>query len=235
MSDGSDNEGASQGKARVQEYIPQLQQLLKALNKNENAFPFTEPVDWKALGLMDYPKIIKHPMDLSTIKKKLDKGKYTFVSDFLDDVHLVWNNCTTYNQPGSDVYNMAVDMRKSSEKLLSKLNIPTVAEAPAQKKPSSDKKRARSSDEEEDSDIGDTVSFKMKQKFSQRVKKLTSEMLGRLVRLLQKECERAVTESGQDELEINVDAVDVETFRKMDKFVRACLSKQKKAKKAKAK
>jgi len=31
-------------------------------------------VDWKALGLVDYPDIIKRPMDLGTIKKKLENG-----------------------------------------------------------------------------------------------------------------------------------------------------------------
>lgn len=30
--------------------------------------PFNEKVDWKGLGLHDYPKVVKHPMDLGTIK-----------------------------------------------------------------------------------------------------------------------------------------------------------------------
>lgn len=32
------------------------------------AWPFYKPVDVKALGLHDYHDIIKHPMDLGTIK-----------------------------------------------------------------------------------------------------------------------------------------------------------------------
>jgi hypothetical protein len=28
------------------------------------AGPFLQPVDWQGLGLMDYPDIIKEPMDL---------------------------------------------------------------------------------------------------------------------------------------------------------------------------
>lgn len=32
------------------------------------AWPFYKPVDVKALGLHDYLDIIKHPMDLGTIK-----------------------------------------------------------------------------------------------------------------------------------------------------------------------
>ncbi len=32
------------------------------------AWPFLYPVDAEKLGLQDYHKVIKHPMDLSTIK-----------------------------------------------------------------------------------------------------------------------------------------------------------------------
>lgn len=35
------------------------------------AAPFLEPVRWKEWGLFDYPKLIKHPMDLSTISVRV--------------------------------------------------------------------------------------------------------------------------------------------------------------------
>jgi hypothetical protein len=41
--------------------------------------PFREPVDWKALGLLDYPSIITRPMDLSTVKKKMSSKSYEYV------------------------------------------------------------------------------------------------------------------------------------------------------------
>lgn len=43
--------------------------------------PFREPVDWKGLGLYDYPQIIKKPMDLGTVKKNLKAKKYKNVAD----------------------------------------------------------------------------------------------------------------------------------------------------------
>ena len=50
------------------------QDLLKIvyafLSRPESA-PFREPVNWQALGLDDYPLIVKKPMDLGTIKVKL--------------------------------------------------------------------------------------------------------------------------------------------------------------------
>jgi hypothetical protein len=46
-----------------------------------SAVPFREPVDWKGLGLYDYPQIIKKPMDLGTVKKHLKAKKYKNVAD----------------------------------------------------------------------------------------------------------------------------------------------------------
>ena len=34
---------------------------------DKNAFYFKDPVDYEALGLLDYPTIIKHPMDKNFI------------------------------------------------------------------------------------------------------------------------------------------------------------------------
>ena len=50
--------------------------VLAALEKHECAVIFTEPVDHVALGLPDYPSIVKHPMDLGTVAKKLENNEY---------------------------------------------------------------------------------------------------------------------------------------------------------------
>jgi len=48
--------------------------------------------------LQDYYRIIKHPMDMGTIKKKLDSQQYICAKDCIDDFNLMFNNCYTYNQ-----------------------------------------------------------------------------------------------------------------------------------------
>lgn len=53
------------------------------------------------MNLTDYPTIVKHPMDLSTIDKKFKDGKYKYVEDFLDDVQLIWDNCKLFNMSTS--------------------------------------------------------------------------------------------------------------------------------------
>lgn len=76
-------------------------ELIKHLEKRPEAALFLKPVDYKNLGLFDYPLCIKNPMDMSTVKKKLKNNKYTSSQDFVADLNLVWDNCKIYNQNGS--------------------------------------------------------------------------------------------------------------------------------------
>ncbi len=75
---------------------------------------------WKEWGLFDYPKVVKTPMDLTTVKTKLEKGQYTHPREFKHDVNLVWTNCMTYNADGSDYYVLASNLKKVFEEKYSK-------------------------------------------------------------------------------------------------------------------
>ncbi|KAH9043727.1 hypothetical protein EDB85DRAFT_2138423 [Lactarius pseudohatsudake] len=77
--------------------------------------PFAEPVDWVKLSIPDYPKIVKKPMDLSTMRAKLDSGAYATAEKFRDDIKLIINNCFLYNPPGTPVHQAGLDMRKLFE------------------------------------------------------------------------------------------------------------------------
>ena len=54
-----------------QALMPTLEKLYKQVPES---MPFRQPVDPDALQIPDYFNIIKHPMDLSTIKRNLDTG-----------------------------------------------------------------------------------------------------------------------------------------------------------------
>jgi bromodomain-containing factor 1 len=69
-------------------------------------FPFYQPVDPVALGIPTYFDVVKEPMDLATVKKKLDNGDYEVAEEFESDMRLMFNNCFIFNPPGSDVYVM---------------------------------------------------------------------------------------------------------------------------------
>lgn len=48
--------------------------------------------------------ILQNPMDLGTVSQRLESNFYASASAVTDDVCLVWHNCRTFNEPGSDVY-----------------------------------------------------------------------------------------------------------------------------------
>lgn len=54
--------------------------------------------------LQDYYDIVKKPMDLSTIKRKLDTGQYADPWEYVDDVWLMFDNAWLYNRKTSRVY-----------------------------------------------------------------------------------------------------------------------------------
>jgi bromodomain-containing factor 1 len=64
--------------------------LMKNLAKKSQAVHFLRPVDWKKMGLHDYPKLIKHPMDLGTVSERLNKNAYARLEDFANETRLVW-------------------------------------------------------------------------------------------------------------------------------------------------
>ncbi|KAJ3272088.1 hypothetical protein HDV01_005953 [Terramyces sp. JEL0728] len=68
-------------------------------------WPFLTPVDPEAMGIPQYRTIVTRPMDLSTIKKKLDSSEYLSAEDYEEDFRLMLNNCFAFNAVGTEVYN----------------------------------------------------------------------------------------------------------------------------------
>ncbi|KAM1717929.1 hypothetical protein ACFX11_025707 [Malus domestica] len=89
--------------------------LLEKLMKHKHGWVFNEPVDAAKLGLHDYHIIIKHPMDLGTIKSRLNKNWYKSPKEFAEDVRLTFQNAMTYNPPGQDVHVMAEQLSRIFE------------------------------------------------------------------------------------------------------------------------
>ncbi|XP_042038874.1 transcription factor GTE4-like isoform X1 [Salvia splendens] len=89
--------------------------LLQRLMKHKFSWVFNEPVNAKQLGLVDYHDVIKHPMDLGTIKTRLSQNFYKSPREFADDVRLVFRNAMTYNPKGQDVHLMAEQLSQIFE------------------------------------------------------------------------------------------------------------------------
>ncbi|KAL3041438.1 hypothetical protein OYC64_019597 [Pagothenia borchgrevinki] len=86
--------------------------VIKSLWKHQFAWPFYQPVDAVALGLPDYHKIITSPMDLGTIKKRLENSFYWSASDCMQDFNTMFTNCYIYNKPTDDIVLMALAVEK---------------------------------------------------------------------------------------------------------------------------
>jgi bromodomain-containing protein 4 len=104
------------GPSKAHRNTTQLQFLLKVVMKSvwkhHFAWPFQNPVDAIKLKLPDYHKLIKQPMDLGTIKKRLENCYYYSASECIQDFKTMFTNCYSYNKPGEDVVLMAQTLEK---------------------------------------------------------------------------------------------------------------------------
>eukprot|EP00257_Ricinus_communis_P016108 XP_015574173.1 transcription factor GTE7 [Ricinus communis] len=92
-------------------------QMLTKLMKHKFGYIFNEPVDVERMNLHDYFEIIKKPMDLGTVKKKLGSNEYESPIDFAADVRLTFNNAMKYNPKGHEVYTFAEQFLSRFEEL----------------------------------------------------------------------------------------------------------------------
>jgi hypothetical protein len=68
-------------------------------------------IDWVKLQIPDYPKIVKKPMDLRTMREKLEAGEYLSPEKFRQDFQLIIKNCFAYNAPGTPVNQAGIELQ----------------------------------------------------------------------------------------------------------------------------
>ena len=83
----------------------------------KHSWIFNKRVDAAALGLHDYHQIVKHPMDLGTVKSNFGKNLYASPGDFAADVRLTFENAMLYNPKGDEVHKMADELLVRFEEL----------------------------------------------------------------------------------------------------------------------
>ncbi|XP_011904069.1 PREDICTED: bromodomain-containing protein 3 isoform X1 [Cercocebus atys] len=151
-------------KGKLSEHLRYCDSILREMLSKKHAayaWPFYKPVDAEALELHDYHDIIKHPMDLSTVKRKMDGREYPDAQGFAADVRLMFSNCYKYNPPDHEVVAMARKLQDVFEMRFAKMPDEPV-EAPALPAPAAPvvSKGAESSrsSEESSSDSGSSDS-----------------------------------------------------------------------------
>jgi|Transcript_3500 hypothetical protein len=188
----------------TQEDVQSCKSILKELKRKPDTEAFLQPVDWKLLGIPDYPTIIKRPMDLGTVNQQLDAAHYTSLQQVAADVDLVWTNAMTYNMDGSPIHAAAAKLKAFAEgKFASLLSA------------------AGASVESEDAPT--ELTFEMKHQLNQNASLLSSKDLFGMVGIVEANCKKALDQSNPSEVEIDIDTLDLQTFLKVEKYVQDCL------------
>ncbi|XP_069764322.1 bromodomain-containing protein 1 isoform X4 [Narcine bancroftii] len=86
-----------------------LRSILDQLQEKDAARIFTQPVSLKEVP--DYLDHIKHPMDFSTMRKRIEDHGYNNLDEFETDVNLIIDNCMKYNAKDTIFYRAAVRLR----------------------------------------------------------------------------------------------------------------------------
>jgi len=119
--------------------IGEMDELVKALMKHKDGWPFERPITKQEAP--DYLLCVKTPMDLSTIRSRMDGNiYYSRNQEILDDIRLVFSNCFQYNQEDAEEYKCAVRLEKYFDKELDRVGM--IDENQYPKAPKSKKRRA---------------------------------------------------------------------------------------------
>ncbi|TPX51489.1 hypothetical protein SeLEV6574_g00286 [Synchytrium endobioticum] len=121
----SKSKWASTERVGQEELYESCEMVLNELKAyTEHSTPFLKPVSKKEAW--NYYDIIKRPMDLSTMTKKLRNMQYLSKKEFADDLYLIWANCMTYNTYLDSPYRKhASAMKRRTTELLRK--VPDIA------------------------------------------------------------------------------------------------------------
>jgi histone acetyltransferase len=96
----------------------ELLAIIRKIEDQQYAWPFREPVDTNEIT--DYLTVIKDPIDLSTIEKRIRKGDWYKSKEMLGvDLMRMVNNCKTYNDETSPYHECASSLEKFLKVLFS--------------------------------------------------------------------------------------------------------------------
>ncbi|XP_061367316.1 transcription factor GTE4-like isoform X2 [Gastrolobium bilobum] len=248
------------GLGMASKFFKSCSSLLEKLMKHKHGWVFNAPVDVEGLGLHDYFTIITHPMDLGTVKSRLNKNWYKSPKEFAEDVRLTFRNAMTYNPEGQDVHIMAeqlakifedrwaiiesdynremrygidfgasppapsplsrklpsfppppLDMRRILDRSESLTQTPKpMSITPSSRTPAPKKPKAKDPHKRD-------MTYDEKQKLSTNLEGLPPEKLEVIVQIMKRK--NLALGQHDDEIEVDIDSVDVETLWELDRFV----------------
>ena len=151
------------------------EEILELVSSHAKAGPFMAPVDPEALDIPTYFDVIKQPMDLGTMQKKLDEGDYSnnlpppegadeyatiaksietmVYGPFYADLLLVVDNAMTFNSPDDWIHKEAAALKKAALKRMEQVVNRALKENDRAKAQAAKKQSKKSIYVDEDSDV----------------------------------------------------------------------------------
>nr|XP_015210783.1 PREDICTED: bromodomain-containing protein 3-like isoform X2 [Lepisosteus oculatus] len=166
-------------KPKLSEQLKCCSVILKEMFAKKHAayaWPFYKPVDTETLGLHDYHDIIKHPMDLGTIKKKMDDRVYKDAQEFASDFRLMFLNCYKYNPPGHEVVAMARKLQDVFEMRFAKIPAGAAERAPPAPPVPDERESSSGSDSDSDGSSDSDSSSDAEEERAQRLAQLQEQL-----------------------------------------------------------
>nr|XP_004500666.1 transcription factor GTE10-like [Cicer arietinum] len=215
--------------------MKQCETLLNRLMTHQFGWVFSEPVDAVKLNIPDYFTVIKHPMDLGTVRDRLTSGKYSNPMDFAADVRLTFSNAMTYNPPGNDVHTITETLSKAFEtrwKAIEKKIPVTDHRVPYEPSkptfveteildpipPTKKKKVTPNVTNTKPQPIERIMSDMEKQKLSQELEDMLGELPETILDFLKEQSHNA-GQTNDDEIEIDIDTLSDDTLFKLRKLL----------------
>mmetsp|Transcript_26756 Transcript_26756/g.82148 ORF Transcript_26756/g.82148 Transcript_26756/m.82148 type:complete len:526 (+) Transcript_26756:1020-2597(+) len=143
--------------AQLPEPLRKCHAVVCQLERSPGAHWFMSEVDPVALGVLHYRSIVRSPMDLGTVKRRLEDGLITDVHAFAAEMRLVFRNAVTFNVlPEAPVHEAARDLHDKFEDALKNVWKQLGAAAPSSKA-AAEKGKKKKRGGEDDSLGGDAL------------------------------------------------------------------------------
>jgi len=114
--------------------VAALEDLVRSLMHHKDGWPFERPITKKEAP--DYHLCVARPMDLGTIRSKMNNIQYTCNQEVLDDIRLCFKNCYSYNEDDTEEYSCGLRLEKYFDKEVRKMGL-------AEESPTSNKSKKK--------------------------------------------------------------------------------------------